>query len=165
MKRSGVITLLGLVLALGGGAGIYLSRVASYRALCAHAGVELAWIKKEFHLNDADFARVRQLHEAYKPVCAKMCQRIDEKNRELAGLLAVSTNVTPQIEQVLGETAQLRRECQTAMLKHFFAVSQAMPPEQGRRYLAWMQAQTLSPTHPTMLPRVGQEPPAHDHAH
>jgi hypothetical protein len=72
MKRSTLIALLGLVLALGGGAGVYLSRVASYRALCAQAGVELAWIKMEFNLNDADFARVRQLHEAYKPVCETM---------------------------------------------------------------------------------------------
>ncbi len=28
------------------------------------------------------------------------------------------------------------------MLKHFFEVSRAMSPEQGRRYLAWVQEQT-----------------------
>jgi hypothetical protein len=28
------------------------------------------------------------------------------------------------------------------MLKHFFEVSRTMPAEQGRRYLAWVQAQT-----------------------
>jgi hypothetical protein len=80
-------------------------------------------------------------------------------------LLVVSTTVTPEIEAVLGEAARLRRECQTEMLKHFFTVSQAMPPEQGRRYLAWMQEQTLSPTHQSMLPQVGQKPPAHDDGH
>ena len=34
-------------------------------------------------------------------------------------------------------------ECQTQMLRHFYEVSQAMPPEQGRRYLAEMQRLTL----------------------
>jgi hypothetical protein len=29
------------------------------------------------------------------------------------------------------------------MLKHFQEVSRAMPPEQGRRYLAWVQEQTV----------------------
>ena len=28
------------------------------------------------------------------------------------------------------------------MLKHFFEVSRTMPPEQGRRYLTWVQEQT-----------------------
>jgi hypothetical protein len=29
------------------------------------------------------------------------------------------------------------------MLEHFYAVSRAMPAEEGRRYLEWIQAQTL----------------------
>lgn len=36
----------------------------------------------------------------------------------------------------------MRSECQAEMLKHFFEVSRAMPPEQGKRYLAWVQEQT-----------------------
>ena len=33
----------------------------------------------------------------------------------------------------------LRADCQTMMLHHFIQVSQTMPPEQGRRYLAWVK--------------------------
>jgi hypothetical protein len=29
------------------------------------------------------------------------------------------------------------------MLKHFMEVSRGMPPEQGRRYLAWVEQRTL----------------------
>ena len=29
------------------------------------------------------------------------------------------------------------------MLEHFYAVSRAMPPEEGRRYLDWIQRQTV----------------------
>jgi len=36
----------------------------------------------------------------------------------------------------------MRADCQAEMLKHFFEVSRTMPAEQGKRYLAWVQAQT-----------------------
>jgi hypothetical protein len=29
------------------------------------------------------------------------------------------------------------------MLRHFYEVSRTMPPEQGRRYLAWVQERTF----------------------
>jgi hypothetical protein len=165
MKRPWLIAVLGLVLGLSGFGVLYANKTAAHRELCEATGPELAWIKKEFQLNDTDFRHIRQLHEAYKPVCAEMCRRIDEKNRELGTVLAQSINVTPEIEKVLGEAAQLRRECQTEMLKHFFAVSRAMPPEQGRRYLAWMHSQTLAPTHPAMLPQIPNAATQERHGH
>jgi hypothetical protein len=155
MKRPWLIAVLGLVLAACGFGVLYGSRVATYRQLQEQCGPELAWIKKEFQLSGADFERVRKLHEAYKPVCMDMCRKVDEQNRELAGLLQTAQEVTPEIEQVMSRASQLRQQCQTEMLKHFFQVSQAMPPEQGRRYLAWMQAQTLTSTHDSMQPKVG----------
>lgn len=155
MKRPWVIAVLGLVLAACGFGVFYGNRTAAYRQLQAQCGLELAWIKKEFQLNSAEFERVRKLHEAYKPVCAEMCRQVDDQNRELARLLQTAHEVTPEVEQVLNRAAQLRKQCQTEMLKHFFQVSHAMPAEQGRRYLAWMQAQTLTPTHDSMVPKMG----------
>ena len=59
--------------------------------------------------------------------------------------------MTPQIESLLNESAQLRAECQAKMLQHFYEVSRAMPPAQGKRYLAWVHQQTiLSDSHSTM---------------
>lgn len=154
MKRAWAIGLLGILLGVGSFGFLYASRTADYRELEESCGPELAWIKKEFGLNDKDFERVRQLHQAYKPVCAEMCRRVDAKNVELAKLLQSSKQVTPQIEENLSQAAQLRKECQVEMLKHFFQVSQAMPPEPGKRYLAWIQEQTLTPTHDSMIPKV-----------
>jgi hypothetical protein len=31
------------------------------------------------------------------------------------------------------------------MLRHFFQVSQTMPPEQGQRYLSWVKAKAFLP--------------------
>ena len=63
-------------------------------------------------------------------------------NDQLSRLLATSSGVTPAVEDALAERAKMRSECQTAMLNHFFEVSRTMSPEQGRRYLAWVQEQT-----------------------
>ena len=42
-------------------------------------------------------------------------------------------------------SSQPRRECQRMMLRHFFQVSQTMPPEEGRRYLAWVKEKAFAP--------------------
>jgi len=51
--------------------------------------------------------------------------------------------MTTEIEAAVAEAAKLRGECPRDMLRHFLEVSQTMPPEQGRRYLAWISARTL----------------------
>ena len=96
-------------------------------------------------MTDAQFARVIELHDAYWPKCGEMCGRIDEKNEKLQQLLAATNIVTPEIKATLAEVAQVRIECQTAMLQHFYEVSQVMSPEEGKRYLAWVQEETLLP--------------------
>ena len=74
-----------------------------------------------------------------------MCRQIDTQNAQLQKLLADTTNVTPEIDTALAETARLRSECQRMMLRHFFQVSQTMPSEQGRRYLSWVTRKAFLP--------------------
>jgi Heavy-metal resistance len=104
---------------------------------------DLAWLRQEFRLNNAELDRVRKLHEGYLPKCHEFCERIDVRRRELQGILASETNSPAAIEQKLIEIGTLRAHCQAAMLQHFREVSQVMPPEQGRRYLVEMQRLTL----------------------
>ena len=122
---------------------------------------ELAWLRDEFRLSDAEFARIRQLHDGYMPKCDEMCQRIGAANRELSELLSASTNVTSAVTQKLAEVSALRAECQANMLRHFFEVSHAMPPEQGRRYLAVMKRQTLGLHAQQEAAMTRTNPPAH----
>jgi hypothetical protein len=104
---------------------------------------DLSWLRDEFHLSDAGMARVRQLHEGYMPQCAKMCALIAAKNAEVQAALSNGTNITAGAQKKLAELGELRAQCQAQMLQHFITVSQAMPPEQGRRYLAEMKKITL----------------------
>jgi hypothetical protein len=66
-------------------------------------------------------------------------------------------------KQKLTELALLRSQCQAQMLQHFIEVSQAMPPEQGRRYLAEMERLTVSDHEQTE--QSMSEPAGHEHMH
>jgi hypothetical protein len=87
--------------------------------------------------------RMRQLHDGYLPKCVAMCEQIAGKKQELYAALAGSTIITSIAKQKLTDLALLRAECQAQMLQHFIEVSQAMPPEQGRRYLSEMERLTV----------------------
>ena len=142
MRRGILILVLGMVVAALAYCCVYLMGTATPRALMQSAQPELAWLKHEFNLGDAEFKRISELHAGYLPQCKERCKRIDELNDALANRLANATQVTPELEKLLRERAQMRATCQAEMLKHFFEVSRTMPPEQGKRYLAWVRENT-----------------------
>jgi hypothetical protein len=143
MKRGTLILLLGLLVAAGAFCGFYYLGTASCRSILSQPEPELAWLKKEYHLSDAEFARISHLHAAYLPQCRERCQRIAQLNAKLQQLLATATNVTPEIKSLLAQRATIRAECESEMLQHFLQISRTMPPEEGQRYLAWVEGQTF----------------------
>ncbi len=143
MKRAFIIVISGLLLAATAYCGFYFLGSAAERNLALSQTPELAWLKQEFHLDDAEFQRISELHAAYQMHCAEMCSRIAAKNSELQALLARNNTVTPEIRMKLSEAAQIRADCQAAMLAHFCEVSRTMPPAEGKRYLAWVSEKTL----------------------
>src|SRR5260221_7176314 len=145
MKKPWLILLGGLLAAGIGYACVSLPMVASHQTIEHGPHPEMTWLKEEYHLTDAQFGRVAELHAAYWPKCAEMCRRINEANARLQELLAATNTVTPEIKAALDETARVRTECQAAMLQHFYEVSRAMPPEEGKRYLSWVHEETLMP--------------------
>jgi hypothetical protein len=142
MKRTFLILLSGFALAVCGYCALYYAQTASTRAVQASDAPELAWLKEEFSLGSPEFNRICQLHDAYLPRCAAMCASIAVANSELQTLVLATNKVTPGIEAALAKIGKLRQECQSMMLDHFYSVSQSMPREQGRRYLAEMQRLT-----------------------
>lgn len=145
MKRAAIILFLGLAGAVGAYCALYFHSTTRHREILESPAPELAWLKDEFHLGDAEFQRITDLHDGYQPHCKEMCHRIDKKNAELKALLETTNVLTAEIEQKLVESAQLRVECQKQMLQHFLEVSRQMPAEQGRRYLSWVQERTFLP--------------------
>jgi hypothetical protein len=147
MKRGVLILLLGIVAAAVGYCCVYVACTSPVRSLQQSDKPELAWLKEEFHLTDAEFNRVSELHASYLPQCREKCREIDAQNAKLQKLLAVATNATPEIDAALVEITRLRAECQQMMLHHFFQVSQTMSPEQGLRYLAWVKGKAFMPNY------------------
>ena len=141
MNRSLVILLGALVLCAALFGGSYFAGQRACRM--TRSADDLSWLRDEFHLGDAEMARIQKLHEGYLPKCAEMCAKIAAKKSELETALDGTTNVIPVAQQKLAELAALRAQCQSQMLQHFIEVSQTMPPEPGRRYLAEMQRLTL----------------------
>jgi hypothetical protein len=149
---------------LGGCVALALIAWAAYVAtmhLCARqmSADDLSWLKREFRLSDAEMQRVRQLHEGYLPKCREMCGKIAAKQSEVSDVLAKGQ--AP--DEKLVELATLRAQCQAQMLRHFQEVSQAMPAEQGKRYLNKMQRLTLG-SHEDIERSMG-EMPASRHGH
>lgn len=164
MKRGALILLLGLLVATAAFSGFYYLETAPSRAIMSQPQPELAWLRKEFKLSDAEFARITKLHEAYLPQCAQHCVRIAEQNRRLEQLLAQSSSVTPEIRNLLAQRAQTRADCEAEMLKHFVEVSRTMPPEEGKRYLEWVEQQTfLSGQAMELRHKTGNSNPMSDH--
>jgi hypothetical protein len=143
MKRP----LLILIIALLAGSALFASSYFMSRRVCescvSSSTDKLDWLRQEFHLSDTDMQHVRELHNGYMPKCAEMCAKIAAKKEELDAALAGSTNISDEAKQKLTELAILRSQCQAQMLNHFIEVSQAMPPEQGRRYVAEMERLTI----------------------
>ena len=143
MSRSLFILLGALALGAAIFAGSYFASQRTCMMCKSEPADDLAWLRTEFHLSDAEMVRIRQLHEGYLPKCAEMCAKIAAKKRELDSAIGSGTNLTDEAQTKLKELAELRSQCQVQMLQHFIAVSHTMPPDEGQRYLTEMKRVTL----------------------
>ena len=143
MKK--LLVLLGLVIAIGA-ASYY---ICYHRAMTSMVvtpdgtDAELAWLKREFVLDPAQYEKVIALHHAYRPVCAGHCTRYVEAHRRLADLLKSNTKWSPETDVAFAEKARIQSECHASMLKYAYDVAACMTPEQGRRYLEMIKMQLI----------------------
>jgi hypothetical protein len=156
-----------LVAALTLGAVLFAGAFYCARQICvqrvARSTDDLDWLRMEFHLGDAELARIRALHEGYLPMCAENCEQIASKKHELAQAVAASTNATATLDRLRAEVAAARAHCQGEMLAHFEEVSHAMPSEQGERYLAEMKRLHLDKHEQVEQSMSGTNGHMHDH--
>jgi hypothetical protein len=161
MKRGAIIVLLGLILSVAGGFAAYFARTAPQRAIMCSAEPEMAWLKQEYHLTDEQFSQVEKMHAEYLQQCGELCMRIAATNELVRAKISMNGGVAPELQQLLENAAALRAECQKNMLGHCFAVSSQMLPDDGKRYLAWVQEQVLAMPHE----RPNQSSPHAMHGH
>src|SRR5260370_40867317 len=106
---------------------------------------ELEWLRRQFHLSDAQFAKIATMHSAYTPVCNEMCRRIMEANSKLDRLVSENHEVTPDLAAAIREAGLVQEECHQQMLAHVYQVSAQMNPADGQNYLRLMKSRVIQP--------------------
>ena len=145
MKNGLLILALALALAVGGYCTYYRCATAPTHAMLAAPDGEMEWLRREYHLSDAQFARIRQMHGEYAPHCDLMCGKIAKANARLDQLIKASATFTPEVDAAMSECVAVQAECRRALLWHIYDVSAEMPPEDGARYLRMMTARIVEP--------------------
>lgn len=153
MKRPLLILLATVLVALAGYGIAYEWATRSSKAMLAHPDCGMIWLRSEYHLSEAQYARIAKMHEDYRPTCERMCARIAAAQEKVDALISVHNAVTPETEAAMREWALLQNECRVAMLAHVYAVSAEMPPQDGKRYLEMATARIVEPgmSHASLL--------------
>jgi hypothetical protein len=138
MKRG----LLILILALAAGAAAFV--VARSHRQSAHSEIlldsmpELAWLRTELKLTEAQFRQASGLHTAYRPVCAEMCHHISAAHAKLETLAQSGRGITPELTAAIQHHARVHAECQEKMLEHLYQTAALLDDGQAARYLETM---------------------------
>lgn len=163
MRKPGAILVIALLIAAAVFGGAFYCAHYVCMQHTAKQTDDLDWLRMEFHLSDAELARIRELHDGYLPKCSDNCILIAAKKRELNQAVAAGTNSVATLDTLRGEVTALRQKCQSEMIAHFEEVSRAMPAEQGQRYLAEMKRLTLGAHEQVEQSMAGTNGHAHDH--
>lgn len=108
---------------------------------------ELEWLRSDLKLSEAQFAKVKALHVAYRPACVQMCRRIAEAHERIDKLGNENKSLTPEFQAALKEHADIHLECQEAMLRHLYETAATLNPDQAARYLKTMLPFALDFSH------------------
>ena len=119
------------------------------RSVSADRDAGLVWLRREFHLTDAQFERIQALQTAYAGKCDLMCQQIMNANAALDAAISRNRQVTPEIQQAMDNAAQVQQECQQSMLAHIYEVSEQMDPSSAEQYLKMMKQKIIQPGLPS----------------
>lgn len=104
----------------------------------------LAWLRADFHLNDAQFAAIKRLHDAYASVCDEHCRRIREAMDAREALQRSGRASPGELATADRRVEELVLVCESAIATHIRACAAHMAPEAAERYLA------------LVLPKIGE---------
>ncbi len=150
------LAVLGLAAAL---AGFVCFRMSSDPQLHAAAvqGDAMLWLRTDFHLTEAQFAAIRQLHNSYAGTCDEHCRMIQTATKAWNALEAAHGDPAA-LAASNRRLAELRFVCETAITRHVRQVAALMSPADGQRYLALVLPKIASFDHQS-APDLHLNPP------
>ena len=118
--------------------GFFCYRVSCNAALHAAATKHdaMEWLRADFHLTDAQFASIRELHNSYAGTCEEHCRMIQEATKARNALKSASSADPAAMLSAEQKIQELRTHCETAIARHVRQVAALMSAEDGQRYLA-----------------------------
>lgn len=141
MNRTLLILLLGLGVGLGAHTVYYqLHRPSGMDSLDG----QLAWIKSELDLSDAQFARIKELHEQSSPRLRALAVQVARMQEEFAAFETMrrTTDRVDFLEfaHFVETRRNINRECLESTRNLVQATAGVMTPEQRTRYLGIVSA-------------------------
>jgi capsule polysaccharide export protein KpsE/RkpR len=136
MRRALAILLLGICAGTAAHLGYFYSRRP-----CASGSLdcELAWIRSELHLSDAQYAQIRELHENSGPQLVALAVQVTRLQRELSAF-EEQRRTTDQIDflefaKFVEERRAMDRQYSDTTRMLVESSARIMTPAQRQRYL------------------------------
>ncbi|HYD85419.1 MAG TPA: hypothetical protein VEA63_15240, partial [Opitutus sp.] len=91
----------------------------------------LEWLRTDFDLDAAQFAKIKQLHESYSLVCEDHCRAIQEAQQVRRALKASGSATPDALATADRRVEELRQICETAIAAHVRECAAHMSPAAG----------------------------------
>lgn len=138
MQKGLLILVLALVAGIAAFSVTRSHRQAAHKEVLLDSLPELAWLRAELKLSDAQFAKASALHVAYRPTCAEMCRNIADAHAKLENLAQGGRGMTSELEAAIRNHARVHAECQQKMLGHLYQTASLFDDRQAARFLETM---------------------------
>jgi hypothetical protein len=141
MSRTIIVLLLGLTVGVAAHLGYY--RLHQPYPVDSLEG-ELAWMKTELQLSDAQFARIKELHEASSPRLRALAAQVAQMQQEFAAF-EHSRRTSDRVDfiefaQFVETRRTINRECMESTRRLVLASADVMNSRQRQRYLGLVAA-------------------------
>lgn len=145
MKRSVFVILLGLACGLASHVA-YFARHEPIRTDTLDG--QLAWMKEELKLTDAQFARIREVHQASHPKLLQMTHQVARMQAEFAEFEKTRRDTDSvdflQFARFVESRRDLNQACLDSTRQLVLASAEVMTPEQRQQYIRFVsQAEPL----------------------
>lgn len=110
---------------------------------------QLAWMRSELELTDAQFARIKELHRASRPQLRAMAAQVALMQAEFAEFERTRRTADRvdflEFARFVEERRELNRRCVDSTRQLVLAAAELMNPEQRQHYMRLVSAQGLQP--------------------
>jgi hypothetical protein len=135
MNRTLLIVMLGLL----AGAGTHFLYFGLHEPDVQSLDSQLAWMKSELNLNEAQFTRIKELHQVSSPRLHALADQVAQLQAEFAAFEATRRNSNRvdfiEFARFVEARRQINDECLDSTRQLIVATAEVMTPRQRQHYI------------------------------